>query len=120
MLASLIFVVALQAAPAPSVFEYIYCVSDAAERLDASGEPVATVVDAASAQCRHLDRAPQPGSVIASLPIEKQQELMAEFRAMVATRMTNRLVGVRACRNTSGCDIATVPPAFENLPPRNH
>lgn len=111
--------VAQNSAPTPSLYDYIYCVSDAAERLDPSGEPVTVVVDAAGSECRHLQRGPAAaGSVLANLPDAKYQELMGEFRAMVASNVSRRLVGLRACRNTRECDVLSVPPAFNDLPPR--
>jgi len=103
----------------PSLEDYIYCVSDAAERLDPSREPVNIVVDAAGAECRHLQRSTAaPGSVLASLPNEKYQELMSEFREMVGRNVSRRLVALRACRNTVGCDVTSVAPAFADLTPR--
>lgn len=103
-----------------SISDYVHCVSDTAERFDASGEPVTVVVQAAQAACRHLQSdTAAAGSQLAQLPPERFQALMAEFRDTVGTRVLARLVALRACRNTSGCQLGSVPPAFEDLPPRS-
>lgn len=120
MLVSLFAALIVQAAPAkaPSIFDYIYCVTDASERLEPSGEPVSDIVDAALLECRPLEGRAEPGSVIASLSMEQQESLQEQLRTTIGGGARKRLIGLRACRNTAGCSPASVPPAFDNLPPR--
>lgn len=120
MLNSLVVALMLQTsqAKAPTIFDYIYCVTDASERLEPSGEPVADVVNAALFECRPLEGRAQPGSIIATLSQEQQESLQEQLRKTVGDGARKRLIGLRACRNTAGCNPASVPPAFDNLPPR--
>lgn len=120
MITALTIAAALQAQPAErhSIFDFIYCVSDAAERLDPSGEPVSVVVDAALVECRPMEAKPAPGSPLASLTLEQQQNILRQMRETVGEGVRKRLVALRACRNTPDCDAASVAPAFDDLPAR--
>lgn len=109
-LISLAVAAALQTPPAPveAPDRYPNCLWDTVDRLEPSGEPAQVVVDAAFTACRSLEIRARPGSRLASLSPEGQETVLATLRSLAAEDLILRVTRIRACRNTRGCDVASI------------
>lgn len=103
----LFLAIALQVAPTDDgAPRYDWCLWDAARDLEPSGEPTPIVVNAAFAACRSMEPQARPGTTLASLSPEGQQRVLGELAALVREDLGLYVMRIRACRNTTGCDVA--------------
>lgn len=114
MILALSLALMIQTQPASSS-EFLPCVAEAADRLEASGEPVSVVAEAAISECRPKIRSWSQDSLLTR---EQHATVTQGLRDIAGENIRRRLVAVRACRNTAGCDVSTVAPAFRERQPR--
>ncbi|WP_374597985.1 hypothetical protein [Brevundimonas sp.] len=106
MLMTIMAALAMQAAPAEDTSDlHGRCLWDNARDFEPSGEPVPGVVQAALSACRALEIEARPGTRLASLSPEGQQRVLGALEALVREDLELYVMRIRACRNTTGCDV---------------
>ena len=77
--------------------------------LERSGESASDVASATVEACVAAEMRPQPGSLAASMSPDDQIKLLNMQRELSAGQVRLRVVRLRACRKTIGCEIESVP-----------
>lgn len=84
------------------------CLDDMSTTLERSGEPGRDVAQAVVDACR-VGRVPRkPGTIGAQMTFSDYQDAMSRIREAAASQVLRKIIRIRACRHTRGCDIAAI------------
>ena len=86
------------------------CLSEIWPLLEASGESAEVVAAATVSACIPTERSnASSDSLYATMPMDKQQAVVALQRELDRENVLLKIVRFRACKRTSGCNTADMP-----------
>lgn len=85
------------------------CLRSVATALEVSGEAASDVASATINACIPAEAYSKLGSVGASMTSQDRQEITRALRQAFEVWTLERVVRLRACRKTKGCEISTLP-----------